>query len=210
MSAADTLTDDDLESLFGATKPSESQLKDVSALAEKAVEIQKFIEEGEEAIKNSKRQLRGLTEGLLPDALASLGVEEFKLSNGSRIVMKSILEGSLPKEEEARDNAVKWLAENGAADLIKSKIEIAVEKGNTNLSAMIAGYLNENEIDFEQKDDVHHGSLKAFVREKMANGEDVPIAALGLYAARAAEVKLPPRPKTTNARLKNGKVRDNA
>jgi hypothetical protein len=41
----------------------------------------------------------------------------------------------------------------------------------------------------EESEGIHAQTLLAFVREKLRNGEEVPIDTLGLYAGRVAKVK---------------------
>jgi hypothetical protein len=111
------------------------------------------------------------------------------IADGFKVTIKDFLSGSLPKDEEKRSSALEWLRDVGAEDLIKNELHAHFDRGQDNIAGHIAGALEENKIKYEQTIGVHPSTLKAYARERMERGEDVPLELLGLYAGRIAEIK---------------------
>jgi hypothetical protein len=114
----------------------------------------------------------------IPEALMSLGVAEVKLDNGAKIGYKKDYYASLPQEDpEKREKAINWLKSNGHASLIKTVVAVrigqnALEKVNQEL---LERYLNEQEINFERKNDVHWATLRAWFKGEMEAGRTIPL-----------------------------------
>jgi hypothetical protein len=72
------------------------------------------------------------------------------------------------------------------------KTEVSVEFGKTehNRAKDLAVKLAQDGYFVDEKEGIHAQTLLAFVREKLRNGEEVPLETLGLYAGRTAKVKL--------------------
>jgi hypothetical protein len=114
----------------------------------------------------------------IPEALMSLGVNEIKLDNGAVIGYKKDYYAALPVEDQAkRDKAIEWLKSNGHASLIKTVVAVrigqnALEKVNQEL---LERYLNEQEINFERKNDVHWATLRSWFKGEMEAGRTIPL-----------------------------------
>lgn len=184
---------DDLAALFGGAAPAPSQeaAMGLDAAVGKAIELQAWIDEGEEAIKRAKQELHVLTNRIIPDAMAEAHTLSWTHESGWKVEMKDILSGSLPKEEVPRSIALKWLRDNDYGDLIKNKLTVEFEKGGDNLAAQVKGALDELEVPYEIKEDVHAMSLQALARERLREAAEVPLDTLGLYAGRQAKLSEP-------------------
>lgn len=172
-----------------AELPSAEELKSVKALVEKALERSRYIARLEDALQREKKALNVILSSALPDLMASAGTKEFITDEGFKVSIKDFLSGSLPKDDDKRTAALEWLRGNGAEDLIKNELHAHFDRGQDNIAGDVAGKLNEAGIRYEQTVGVHPSTLKAYARERMEHGEDVPLELLGLYAGRIAEIK---------------------
>lgn len=183
---------EDLESDFLAA-PDVNQLTTLEAQINAAVELIREIEDLEKFTKEKKGELAELTNKAIPDAMAAAGVQSFKTNAGTKVDIKEFISGSLPKEDEARNKALVWLEENGAASLIKGTITAEFPKGDDNARArnQAAEALKGLGVDFAENETIHAQTLYAYARERMRNGEEVPFDLLGLYAGRTAKIAVP-------------------
>lgn len=175
------------EELF--TAGSAPDLKSLKAMAGRAVELQRTVNEIEAMLKEHKRELHDLTTRVLPDTMAEVGLEDFTTSGGDKIEVKDFVSGTLPKDER-REAAIAYLEEVGAADIIKHRFQADLGRGEHNAAGEIRNQLQELGVSYSEKEDVHPQTLAAFARERLRNGEEVHLELLGLYAGRAAKVKL--------------------
>jgi hypothetical protein len=181
----------DLQSVLGATGPSTIQLRDIADAVARAVELQGQIDNLEDAIKSYNKELRQLTENIIPDKMLSAGSTSFTASNGAKVTLKDLILGSLPKDDVGRSKAIEWMVQHDGSDLIKTKIEAVFGKGDHNFVKEVEAKLTKMKVDFNAKEDVHAGSLAAWVRERLKAGQETPLETLGLFSLRKAEIKMP-------------------
>lgn len=170
--------------------PSGDQLKSIEMLAQQAYTLQSTIDMHEAAVKSLKAELTAITMKSLPEVMAAAGTTSFTTTNGVKITIKEILNGTLPKTEHERALALKWLEENGGKPIIKGVLTAEFERGadNAELRNRAAEALAELKVNFVEQETVHPQTLAAFARERLKNGEEVPLDMLGLYAGRQAKI----------------------
>lgn len=176
---------------LGTYVPDESQLKNLERLVNQAGEISSVVDELEAMLKKKKEELQKLTHTAIPDAMAAAGTMSFTTNAGVTVSIKDYLNGSLPKEEPARSMALKWLQDNGGKDIIKSTLTAEFERGSGNLQKKneAAEALSNLGVPFVDAESVHPQTLAAFARERMKNGEPIPLTELGLHAGKMAKIK---------------------
>jgi hypothetical protein len=175
----------------GASAPSDSStMQRMMRMAAEIIETEETVEALEENLADLKRRLNHLKTIELPDLMAENGLSSFTHSDSGRVIeVSDFVAGSLTKKEEDRKAALDWLAQNGAAEMIKSEISVAFGKTEHNMAKDLAAKLKDEGYFVEESEGIHAQTLLAFVREKMRNGEEVPLEMLGLYAGRVAKVK---------------------
>lgn len=171
--------------------PSSGELNDIELRVARATEIINQLSSIEELTKQLGKELREITEQQLPDLMASAGVSEFKTKAGVKVKIHDFVRGSLPKEEGERKKALTWIEDQGAGDLIKDRVSIEFGRKEHNFAIEVRSILARAGVEFESKMDVHPQTLAAFARERLSNGESLPLDLLGLYAGRAAKVTVP-------------------
>jgi hypothetical protein len=155
-----------------------------------AIELDEAIKGYELAMKTAKSRLHHLRTVKIPEAMAEAGIGDvFSMDTGHVIKLKQFVSGSIPKEEEKRDLAMKVLTQHGGSALIKTAVSMAFSKGQSYEAKLMADRLKSEGYDVEIKEDVHAMSLQSFAREKLRNGEDLPLETLGLFAGTTADIK---------------------
>lgn len=183
----------DMNAVFAedAKKPTDKGLKEVVQLAQEQIALETVIENLEIEIKTRIDQLRSISEKLLPEKMAEMGLTEFKLESGSKITIKRHYFGSISGVNA--DKAFDWLKETGHDDIIKNKVTCDFGRGEEDKANELVEILKEHDVQFEAKKSVHPMTLKAFVKEQMTSGaEGFP---LDLFGAHALDKSAIVRPK---------------
>ncbi len=185
--------EDMMEAIAARVKtPDEKQLNSVSKCVSRVTELMEQIEDASAFVSEMKKELFELQENVIPDLLLSAGVSNFITSDGVKVTVADYVSGSLPiKDEEKRKQALLWIEKVGASDIIKNEINIGLPKGKDNVAARVKDFLEEVGVDFEEDRGVHAMTLKAFARERMRRGEEIPLDLLGLQAGQRATITLP-------------------
>lgn len=179
----------DIEDFIPA--PDNNQLRSVEGPINQAAALMRQIDGMETALKQMQLELATLNTKTIPEAMASAGVSEFKTTAGVKVKLHQFLSGSLPKVPAARAAALEWIHEQNADDLIKWGITVTLDRGDTDGAERTKRALRQANVGFDEKQDIHAQTLCAFARERLRNGEPVPLELLGLYAGTVAKVELP-------------------
>lgn len=170
--------------------PNKQALSNIEKLITKAIGLSKQIDELKQMTNVLVEDFDKIMYHLIPDAMSSAGVSKFTTTQGVKVEVDDFLSGSLPKEDvKKREAALQWLHANGGLDIIKGMIVIPFSKGEHNFKEAIKSNLRDLKADYKEVEDVHASTLKAFAREKMKKGEEVPFETLGLFAGRRAKIE---------------------
>ena len=110
-----------------------------------------------------------LEKGFSPDQITSLCSDEVTLSN---------------KKEEA----YKWLRENGLGDLIKNEVTVAFGRSEDNKAQQYAVLAQGQGYEPIQKLKVEPMTLKALVRERVEAGLDMPSDLFNLFTSNRTKI----------------------
>lgn len=167
----------------------QDQLDVIVALAEQQLDYEARVIELEEELKETKDKLRQISERDLPDAMDEAGVEDFTLKDGRKVTVKIEYYASIPKHQQPL--AFSWLRERGHDGIIKRNVTAKFGKGQDALAQRIVELIRENAegTPVDDKQSVHHQTLKAFVREQMEQGVDIPQDVFGIHIRNVARVK---------------------
>ena len=181
----------DMNALFeedaGALVVKNEDLSSVGALAKRAKELEKEIEELETVTKERKEQQRKLLEDTIPAMLSELGMKSFKMSDGSLIDIKPFYSASI--REENRAKAYEWLRNNGFDDIIKNTVSVRFGRGEDGLCDTLLGQLRGQNYPVEQAQKIEPQTLKAWVREQVERGNEFPTELFGAYVGQKATIK---------------------
>jgi hypothetical protein len=162
-------------------------ISEISKLAQLTKLHEKDIEELEKVLKERKEQYRKLTDEVLPQAMAELGMKSFKMADGSSIEIKPFYSASIT--EEKRAEAFAWLRDNGFGDLIKNNVSVRFGRGEDDHCNRLLEMLGDRGFVAEQSEKVEPMTLKAWVRERVEKGGEFPSDLFGAFIGQRAVIK---------------------
>lgn len=164
-----------------------TEMERILSLAETLVEQQQEVDQLNEQLKEAKQRLYQTEREDLPTLMIELGLSEITLTDGSRVQIKEDLDAKIT--EKTRADALRWLLDNGFGGLIKTNVSLAFGRGDHDTAAEVRDRLAEEYDGVELKEDVHHSTLKAFVKERMAAGDQIPMDLFNVYPYNKAIIK---------------------
>ena len=170
-----------------ALQVKDTDLSGISALAKRAKQLEKELEDQEAVVKEKKEQYRKLIEEAIPEALAGLGMKSFKMEDGSSIEVKSFYSASI--SEARRAEAFEWLRTNNFGDLIKNTVSVRFGRGEEQLCQRAMEMLTSSGFPVEQAEKVEPMTLKAWVKERVEKGSECPSELFGVYIGQKATIK---------------------
>lgn len=162
-------------------------LKSVGKLARRIREAEEIIKQSEDFLKEKKKELLKLTDEDLPSVLQEMGVSSFTLDDGSKVEIKPLYAGHISVNN--KEAAFEWLRNNGHDDIIKNVVSCQFGRGEDGKAEEFYAIASAKGYVAQQKQDVHASTLKAWIRERVENGEDFPMETFGAYISQRASIK---------------------
>lgn len=158
----------------GLSKVSDDRVNTISNLAFRQLSLQAQVEEAEAKLANLQSQLKQVQEIDLPTAMIEQGMRSFTLKDGSSITIKKIYGAGITVDN--RPAAHRWLDENGHSALIKCEVAVIMGKGKAQRDAAqtLMRKLGEQGYSTKLTENVHPQTLKAFAREQLEKGVELP------------------------------------
>lgn len=154
-------------------------LSDISLAVRKKQWLEKEVERHEEEIKELKAQITNIEEETLPCAFQELGIEKIKMEDGSTVSISQEVYSGLTSD--TKPAAYQWLIDNNFGGLIKTEIKINYSRDQEEQARRQYKALLDKGYDAGIKQDVHHQTLKSFLKERLQSGEKFPME---LFSAR--------------------------
>jgi hypothetical protein len=132
-----------------------------------------------EELASEKERLLKIQREDLPGLMLELGLSEFVLKTGERIVVKDDVAVNIPAERQVE--AMRWLSDHGFGGLIKTVVSVEFGRGEIESAEELARRLQEEELPAQAVETVHTATLKAFVKEQLEKGESVPFDLFGVF-----------------------------
>lgn len=166
--------------------PSDQKMKLVSDMANKQLELIDEIEAIETNLKRAKEELSKVSEYMIPEAMESIGLQEIKLSDGSKLSIKSGYQASITKAKETV--CFNWLRKNGHGDLIKHIITTKFGKGEEKEAKKLCSVLKKAGVNYSDKESVHPQTLKAFVTEQIPVNPEFPQELFSVFPVKKSVI----------------------
>ena len=150
---------------------------EVTTIAQECVRLKQKEDELvnlEEQVKNKKEEIDEISSRIIPELLAEQGLSAIKLADGSNVSVKKEFRCTLPKDEMKREQAYKWLRDQGLGDIIKNNIFVTFGKGEDDKAKQLLNLAAENGFDPQQKSDAAWNTLTALFQERVESGLDMP------------------------------------
>ena len=177
----------DFEKDAEALQVKDDDIAGIAALAKRAKELEKEVEDLEQVMKERKDQLRKLTEQAIPEALAQTGMKGFVMDDGSKIELKAFYSASISAARKAE--AFQWLRDHGMDDIIKNTVSVRFGRGVDELCSRLLGLLGDQGYPAEQAEKIEPMTLKAWVKEQVERGNEFPSELFGAYIGQKAIIK---------------------
>ena len=162
----------------------DDRLKAVGSFCEQLETVRKKIITQEEEIKKLKEQEFKLENESIPTLLDEIGMKAVTLSSGSKVEIKE----NYKAHEENKVEAHGWLRKNGFDDIIKNNIICSFGRGQEEVATNLLNKLTEAGENPIQKSDIHWQTLRAFVKEQIEKGSDIPQDKFGVYVTNTVKI----------------------
>jgi|TARA_R110002020_G_scaffold475838_1_gene713066 hypothetical protein len=185
----DQMEEDFEKSIIGASLDVVKN-KELGGVAEVAKNIQAKevqIADLESQLKDLKKEHLKLTDEDLPQMLAEIGMSEFKLDDGSSVTVKQTYGASIRVDN--REEAYEWLRQKGHDDIIKNTIACQFGRGEDDQASAFHAFASKEGFPTEQKTEIHSGTLRAWVKDRVENGEEFPMELFGAWVGQRAVIK---------------------
>lgn len=165
------LSADDVEA---AKPPSDEQLKNVRDVAARLYKARRLVTKLLEEAKTTADEIEAIETKELPEAMRTIGMRRFELVGGFEIELEDVVHGNIKKDDKPK--AFDWLrevterAKNGWDAIIKNSITITFDKGDEKWADKFMRDLAKRKrpLQVEREATIHAGTLKKFVKERVA------------------------------------------
>lgn len=165
-------------------------LEVLKAEADVLVQLEDIIADLEEELSSVKDRHRYISQTTVPNIMNELGIKTFTLDDGTSLKVEDFLTGSLPKNEEAFNVAIKWLEDHDLSHILKTDVNLKFDKGEEEKAQLVVDLLKENGYDADKKFSAHHMTLCSAIKEyDKTTGEQAPYELLGLNKGKKTKVK---------------------
>jgi hypothetical protein len=106
---------------------------DANKLSDQVVKLQELEAEllvKEQEYKEIKRKVELVSSEVIPTMMQEMNISTLKLADGTSVEVKPVYGASIPADK--KEEAYKWLRENGLGDLIKNEVTVAFGRSEDN------------------------------------------------------------------------------
>lgn len=170
--------------------PNSNLLMVLNQLADELIEAQKEVEEVEQLLKEKKAYADDIAQFRIP--AATDGLEgKFDLGNDRILEVKEEIRASVAGEKLAP--AVQWLTDNDFGSIVKRTIVFEFGKDDDEkvkkFKESMTPIIKEQKLVFKEKAAIHPQTLLAWVKERLKEGDKLPVETFGIFRQKSAKVK---------------------
>ena len=173
-------------SLFSKHTLDNEDLSTHTGFAEAIIKQDAFVKEPEEKLKEEKKKLLKMTDEDLPALMTEANSMEFTLLDGSKVTIKPQYGASIKVDN--RPAAYEWLREHGHDDIIKNTVSCQFGRGEDDLASSFKAFAEKEGYVPNQTEKIEPMSLRAFVKERVENGDEFPMDLFGAYVGQRAVI----------------------
>jgi hypothetical protein len=177
-------------------RSTDSGLAMVSRLATLQHQLFLNVAEAEDDLAKAKAAFKKVAEEDLPMAMEEVGIKKFETEDGLVVEYKPEVTASISVAN--RPAAYHWLIANDFGGLLKINVEVHFERGDREKADKLAEMIRKKGVEVDVEQTIHAQTLKAFVKERMADTEsdlEFPLELFGAHAYNVATVKPKNKPK---------------
>lgn len=168
-------------------------LNELTRLANRQLELEAQVAALQHQLDLATKQLNIVRCDLLPAALADAGANSFTLASGHKVELSTDYTCSLGGKN--REAAAKWLRSVNLQALITCDVVEQFSLEDTAQLEKLRKVLQRAGIPWKENENViNTGTFKAVVRERLAAGDNIPIADFGMIELNYAKITPPKKP----------------
>ena len=175
------------DAAFSAVPVTDDALKSVRSIALQMQNTQQKVSQLEEDLKREKESLRKLSDEDLPSKLQEIGIVNFELDDGSVVQVKENISAHI--KEENRVAAYEWLRDHGLDDIIKNTVVCNFGREEDDKASDFFAFAKKEGFEPQQNSSIHPSTLKAFAKDRIAQGEEIPMDLFGIWVGQRATIK---------------------
>jgi hypothetical protein len=168
-----------------AAGPTDNEIRSISGLAREQVRLQKKVADDTAALAATQAELDTLRKKTLPDALRAAGVIGYETEDGLVSIVDEVYASI---SEKNAPEAFRWLEEHNHSSIIKEQIKLSFGKGEQDKASDLKATLIEKGLAFDVNRGVHASTLKAFVKEQLAKGSNIPATTFGIHQEKVTRI----------------------
>lgn len=166
--------------------PAQEKLASLSTLAREQLDLEQEIARIEAELSDKKKKYNELSEIKVPDLMAELGIDEFRLANGVKVSVHPFYSGKITDMA-----AYKWLEENNEADIIKGEVNIPFPKGFSKAQLkLLVKVADEIGLSAEVGEQVHPSTLRAWIKDMVIHGRQFPHELFNVFIGKRTKLSL--------------------
>ena len=190
---------DSMAGLSADVQTGDNSIAKISLIAQAQYDAAMRCAELEDELKGAKGDLFRISTVDLPEAMREAGLEKFTTTDGLEIgVSREVMCGI---SEARREAALSWLVSNGFGGIIKSGVDVTFGRDEGEAAEKLVEQLKGDGLDVAFNQSIHAQTLKAFVKERMADTEseaEFPLELFGVFPFDKATVKASKKRKLGN------------
>ena len=164
----------------------EFSLKDLIEAAKLQQELENVINDLESTLKTTKERHRNQQTEIVPGMMQELGINSFELDNGYKVSIKDEYYAKIP--DAFQFECFEWLRKNELDGIIKTAINMNFGKGEDESAQHLIDWMSQNGLTPNVKETVHPQTLKAFVKERMSAGLELPVDFFGASVVKTTVI----------------------
>jgi len=159
----------------------------IGAVANDVADTDQEIQDLEDKLKVKKDYKKHLSENVLPNLFAEVGLSELKLADGRHLKVGNYYGASIKYAK--KEAAFAWLRNKGHGDLIKNQVSCSFGRDEDEKARGLIDTLNEKGYPSSQREWVEPSTLRAFIREQHEAGKELPMDLLGAFVGQKTTIK---------------------
>ena len=164
----------------------EFTLKDLIFAAKVQQDIENQVIYTENRLKELKEQLNYQRYEIVPGMMQELGINSFELDNGYKVSIKDEYYAKIP--DAFQFECFEWLRKNELDGIIKTAVSLSFGKGEAEQAKEVLETLYEIGLVPNVKETVHPQTLKAFVKERLSAGLELPVDFFGASVVKTTVI----------------------
>lgn len=169
------------------SEESGDKLERVTKMAELLARQERNMERLKEELQAAKDAYNQTRMVDLPELMTEVGLKSMTLEDGAVVEIRSEVDAAITAAKKPM--ALRWLTEHGFGGLIKTKV-VAEFPANERERAVECNQALAEEYEGVTMDEaVHPATLKSFVKERLQNGEEIPMELFSVHPYHVAKLK---------------------